>query len=338
MTKIQISIALFCLVVLAGTFLVTQADTDTNGSYYSNSFDSPTALDDGYWSVHGAQIETVNDMSVLEVEGQATFKPQEGNYGLDNFTIQYDVWHNVVYENNSAYQGPFYEGADLDGNVIVRMGYVQKGVNDNIQQMGFVSFAALPGGLTYSHYYFLFDHSAVWSTWRLTAVTAKTDGAYFANVTVEVNGEVISDFNTGLPNADGTAELHVSSIINEKLYNPVAYHNLLPLPQAGAPVPTYAPTGYSGEGIHYSLMSTTKAEPMYNNNGATPSYIDNFCYGYANTVPNTPTTQPTINTGPEQPEYEFPTAIVAVATLLFAASAVGIALYQRKSKTTATTN
>jgi hypothetical protein len=334
MTKIQISIALTCLVLLAGAFLVAQADTDTNSTYYSNNFESPTALDDGYWSVHDAAVQTVNDAGVLEVAGEATFIPQQGNYALDNFTVQYDVWHNIVYENNTMYQGPFYEGSDMEGNVIVRMGYVQRGTDGNLEQTGFVSFAAGPDGATYSHYYFQFDHSSDWSTWRLTVVTTQTDGGYYANVTVQVNEEVITEFNTGLPNPDGMGgELIVPDIKNEPLYSPVAYHNLLPLPQAGAPVPTYVPTAaYSSEDIHYNPLSNIQAKPVYNNNGATPSYIDNFYYGYANAVPTEGTPHPTENTGAQPQQYEFPTTTVVAATLMFVAAAVGIALYQRKTK------
>jgi hypothetical protein len=286
---LHVSIALTFIFVLIGTFFVSQAVAETN--YYSNNFDSASALNDGYWSCQDSEIQAMNGLNVLYVNGEASFKPEHGNYDLNNFTVQFDVWHNVVYQNNTAYQGSFYEGADSEGNVIIRMGYVQRGTNDNLQQTGFVSFAAGPNGETYSHYYFPFDHSADWSTWRLTAVIVKTEGPYFANITLQINNQEVTSFVNDF-------EQTLSSITNEEIFNPVTYHSLLPLPLPGAPVPTYIPTCNSKSSIQYELMSNIRAKSVLNNNGATPSYVDNFYYGYANMVPLSATSKPALTTAP----------------------------------------
>ncbi len=52
----------------------------------------------------------INDSNVLEIAGEATFMPEQGNYALDNSTLQFEVWHNALYENNTVYNGPFYLG------------------------------------------------------------------------------------------------------------------------------------------------------------------------------------------------------------------------------------
>jgi hypothetical protein len=159
----------------------------------------------------------------------------------------------------------------------------------------------------------------------------KTDGPYLANVTVQINNQEVTSFVND-------AEQTLTSITNEEIYNPVSYHNLLPLPQAGAPVPTYAPTKNVEGSINIDLLSNTLVKPTANNNGATPSYIDNFCYGYADTVPlsagSTPQTQPTINTGPEPATEEpFPTTILVVAILAVVVVAlVGVLVYLRRGK------
>jgi hypothetical protein len=317
----RISIAIVCILFFSAAFFVFQASAQTN--YYSNDFESADALDDGYWSLHDAEIQAVEDSNVLVIDGEASFMPMQGNYALDNFTVQFDVYHNVVYENNTAYQGPFYEAADAEGNVVIRMGYVQKGVNDNLQQMGFVSFAAGPNGATYSHYYFPFDHSADWSTWRLTVVITKTQGPYIADATVQINGQTVTAFTND-------TEQTLSSITNEEIYNPVSYHNLLPMPRAGAPVPTYAPTANS-KGVQFDLLSNTMVKPAANSNGATPSYVDNFYYGYANALPTS--AMPTINTGPEPANEPFPTTTaIALAILAIVVIGVGVLAYTRRSK------
>jgi hypothetical protein len=338
---IHFAIALVCVFFLIAILLVPQ--THAAASYYSNNFDSATALDDGYWSLHSAEIQTVNDAQVLAVTGEATFMPQHGDYDLNNFTVQFDVFHNIVYENNSAFQGPFYEATDSEGNVIIRMGIYQRQMHDNdMQQVGGLAFSQEITGET-SHYYFLFNHAADWSTWRLTVTTVSTEGGYLANVTLQINGETITDFATGLPRADGMGEIFVSNITNEPILNPVAYQNLLPLPQAGVLVPTYPPTVYSDSGVSYDLMSNTRVKPV-SSSGATPSYVDNFYYGYADTVPlttvsttPTPTSSnttpfPTINTGPHPPPAEpFPTALIIVlVAAVVVVSAASVVYFNRR--------
>jgi hypothetical protein len=100
---IPLPIALACVLFLTTMLLAPQTNAVAT-NYYSNSFDSASALDDGYWSLHGAEIQTMNDAQVLAVTGEATFMPQHGDYDLNNFTVQFDVFHNIVYENNSAFQ------------------------------------------------------------------------------------------------------------------------------------------------------------------------------------------------------------------------------------------
>jgi hypothetical protein len=307
-------------------FFVSQASAQTD--YYSNDFESASALDDGYWSLHDAQIQAVDSSNVLVVDGEASFMPEEGSYALDNFTVQFDVSHNMVYENNTGYQGPFYEAADSEGNVVFRVGYVERQIGETYGQVGFINFCAETTGET-SHYYFPFDHSSEWATWRVTATITNRDGVYYGDVTVQINGEAVTAFTND-------REQTLPNITNEPIVNPPAYHNLLPLPQAGVLQPTYAPTASSSD-IHYSLLSNTKAVPLASG-GATPSYIDNFCYGYADTVPlssgSTPSTQPTINTGSEPGNSEpFPTALAVVVILLVIVVAlVGVLAYLRKSK------
>jgi hypothetical protein len=336
---IHVAIALLGVFFLTAILLVPQ--THAAASYYSNNFDSATALDDGYWSLHSAEIQTVNDAQVLAVTGEATFMPQHGNYDLNNFTLQFDVFHNIVYENNSAFQGPFYEATDSEGNVIIRMGIYQRQMHDNdMQQVGGLAFSQESTGET-SHYYFLFNHAADWSTWRLTVTTLSTEGGYLANVTLQINGETITDFATGLPRADGMGEIFVSNITNEPILNPVAYQNLLPLPMAGVTVPTYTPTAIGVSGVHYDLMGNARAKPVAQG-GATPSYVDNFYYGYAGTVPLTTVTPtptasdatlyPTINTGQHPPQTEpFPVALVIASVVAVVAIViVGVLVYLKK--------
>ena len=63
---------------------------------------------------------------------------------------------------------------------------------------------------------------------------------------------------------------------------------------AGVTVPTYIPTTKIKGGVHYDLISNVKSEPMVFSQ-ATTSYVDNFFYGYADTIPIavTPTSIPT---------------------------------------------
>ncbi len=349
--SIQVSIALACLFVLAGTLFVSQTNAATN--YYNNTFDSNLALNDGYWSLHDAQIQMIGGLNVLGVDGEATFSPAHGGYMLDNFTVQFDVFHNIVYENNSAFQGPFYEATDSQGNRIISMGIYQRQMHNNdLQQVGGLDFSNTTTGQS-SHYYFPLSHVADWSSWRLTVTTALTKEGYVANVTVQINGEKATDFATGMPRPDGMGEIFVFSIINESILNPVAYQNLLPLPMAGVTVPTYSPESCSTTGIHYDLISSYEIKPV--TNGATTSYIDNFYYGYADTIPmssaptptpssgatltptptplTTATQYPTNDTNSEPLQINQFTIVLAVAlTITIIVFLGGIATYQKKSR------
>jgi hypothetical protein len=342
---------LVCIFLLSAAFFVSQANAAIN--YYSNSFDSASSLDDGYWSLHDAGIQSVDGSGVLGVDGEATFNPQHGGYALNNFTVQFDIFHNIIYENNSAFQGPFYEAADAHGNTIIRMGIYQRQIhNSDLQQVGGLDFSNTTTGQS-SHYYFPLSHAADWSTWRLTVTTVSTEGGYIANVTVQIDGETVTDFATGMPRPDGIGEIFVSNITNESVLNPVAYQNLLPLPMAGVILPTYAPTACNAASIHYDLMSSRQIKPV--SSGATTSYIDNFNYGYANAVPlsanptPTPTLNeatatpistaistgnPTINTGAQSPQVLFQT-ILAVFVVLAAIVVIAVVAYLKNRRRSA---
>jgi hypothetical protein len=314
---INSSIALACIVVLAGIFFVSQAETVAN--YYSNSFDSPSSLNDGYWQAKNTQIQTINGTNVLEINGEASFNPQHGDYLLNNFTVQFDVYHNVVYENNTAYSGPFYQGADSENRTILLMGYIQRETSEGnqveIHQEGF-----LTDLLTYNHYYFLFNRSSEWSTWRLTGNIAQVNGVegfYRANFTIQVDNETITSFRSDSILPEGT----VHNIINEEV-RPIAYHNLYPLPQTGVMI---IPTTSTNNGLHYNLLSNKATTVQYNQ--ATPSYIDNFLYGYADAVPMSltsptsspiPSISPSPSPTPTVPEF----SSIIILTLLITAIAL----------------
>ena len=124
---------------------------------------------------------------------------------------------------------------------------------------------------------------------------------------------------------------------------------------AGVTVPTYTPTANVVGDVHYDLMSNIKSEPLALSQ-ATTSYVDNFYYGYADTVPlsSTPTTtptptgnqsnevsptptpttvNPTINTGAHQPQTQsFPTTLVAVLVVSVVVVIAGVLVYLKKSK------
>ena len=283
---------LACIILI--TFMLTTTVTcaePINSAYYSNSFDAPSSLNDGYWSANDTQIQTINGTNVLEINGEASFNPQHGNYALNNFTIQFDVYHNVVYENNTAYSGPFYQAADSENRTILLMGYIQRETSNGnqveVHQEGF-----LTDLLTYHHYYFLFNRSSEWSTWRLTGYIAQVDGIegfYRANFTIQVDNETITSFRSDSIIPEGT----VHNITNEEV-RPIAYHNIYPLPQTGVMI---IPTASTNNGIHYSYLTNKVSTILHNQ--AIPSYVDNFLYGYANTVPisatstSTPTPTPT---------------------------------------------
>jgi hypothetical protein len=329
----RVFIALMFIFALTGTFFVNQANAQTN--YYSNSFDSASAVNDGYWSLHDAGVQAMDNLNVLKVDGEATFMPQNGGYALDNFTVQFDVFHNIVYENNSAFQGPFYEAADSQGNTIISVGIYQRQMHNNdAQQVGGLDFSNTTTGQS-SHYYFPLSHAADWPTWRLTVTTALTEDGYVANVTVQIDDEVATDFATGMPRPDGMGEIFVSAMINVSVLNPVAYQNLLPLPQAGVMVPTYTPSpvSYNSSSVNYDLMSNTHVKPV-SVSGTTPSYIDNFYYGYADTVPLSAASTPTPTAAPTNPPNNSATATptptpqpptkLPTLTILFALLSVAI--------------
>ena len=184
-------------------------------------------MNDGYWLLHDAGIQTIGGSNVLAVNGEATFMPQHGSYALGNFTVEFDVFHNIVYGNNSAFQGPFYEATDSEGNSIINMGIYQRQMNNtDLAGVGGLDFSNTTTGQS-SHYYFLLEASD-WSTWRLTVTTALTEGRYLANITLQINDEIITSFATGLPRPDGMGEMWVSNITNEHILNPVAYQIFFP--------------------------------------------------------------------------------------------------------------
>src|SRR5512136_357235 len=95
--RVLVAVALTCIFTLSVIPFAPQVNAEIAANYYSNNFDSASALDDGYWSLHDAGIQTIGGSNVLSVDGEATFMPQHGGYALDNFTIQFDVFHNIVY-------------------------------------------------------------------------------------------------------------------------------------------------------------------------------------------------------------------------------------------------
>ena len=67
--RISILAVVVGMFLLAAMFWVSQ--TSATNNYYSNNFDSASALEDGYWSLHNAAIQTVDGSSVLGVDGDA---------------------------------------------------------------------------------------------------------------------------------------------------------------------------------------------------------------------------------------------------------------------------
>jgi hypothetical protein len=337
--------SLVCIILITIMLTMPLTRTDlTYSTYYSNSFDSPSSLNDGYWEANDTQIQTINGTKVLEINGEASFNPQHGNYSLDNFTIQFDVYHNVLYENNTAYSGPFYQAADSENRTILLMGYIQRETSNGdqveIQQEGF-----LTDLLTYHHYHFPFNRSSEWSTWRLTGYVAQVDGIegfYRANFTIQVDNETINSFRSDSILPEGT----VHNITNEEV-RPIAYHNIYPLPQTGVMI---IPTTSTNNDIKYSLLSNkvTPAQSIQ----AIPSYIDNFLYGYADAVPmsqtspSTPTPTPPIPTSQEgednvestptptstpNPIQEFPYALVLIIVIALAVIIVAVFKFKPKN-------
>ncbi len=81
--------------------------TRASPNYYSNNFDSINSLNDGYWSLHDAQIQAMGGSNALVVNGEATFLPGHGSYNPQNFTLQFDISHNVRYDNQYTLSGSF---------------------------------------------------------------------------------------------------------------------------------------------------------------------------------------------------------------------------------------
>ena len=273
-----IAITVLSLILAVGIFSGVWALNDsqtTNSTYYSNNFDSPSSLSDGFWSTNDTQIQNIDGTNVLEISGEASFNPQHGDYALSNFTVQFDVYHNIIYENNTAYGGPFFQLCDNQNRTIILLGYAyQEGFFTNV--------------LTYNQYAFPFNRSLEWSTWRLTGYIKQMNegGLYWGNFTLQVNNETITSFRSDSIIPEGI----VHSITNEDV-RPIAYFNVYPLPQTGVMI---IPTSLTNNGIQYSLISNKVTNVAYNQ--AIPSFIDNFFYGYADTIPTivtSPATTPT---------------------------------------------
>jgi hypothetical protein len=257
-------------------------------------------------------------------------------YTLDNFTVQFDIYHNVVYENNTAYSGPFYQLCDTQNNSIILLGYFQIETNGETHCEGF--FENL---MIYNHYYFPYNPSSDWSTWRLTGNIQQMTGdeLYWGNFTLQIDNETITSFRSDSIIPEGT----VHSITNEEV-KPIAYFNIYPLPQTGGMT---IPTTTNNHDISYSLLSNKVT--LAQNVQSIPSYIDNFLYGYAGAVPfsltsistpsptPTPTPMPTSQeestptpTPSPSPIPEFPTAIALI--LIIASVAVIPVVFKFKPK------
>ena len=282
------SLALICIILVTFTLAVnvTYSQT-TNSTYYSNDFESPSSLNDGFWSTNDTQIQNIDGANVLEINGDASFSPQNGNYSLYNFTVQFDVYHNIVYENNTAYGGPFFQLCDSENRTIILLGYAyQEGFFTNV--------------LTYNQYAFPFNRSLEWSTWRLTGYIKQVNegGLLWGNFTLQVNNETITSFRSDSIIPEGI----VHSITNEDV-RPIAYFNVYPLPQTGVVI---IPTSLTNNVIHYNLLSNKITDVAYNQ--AIPSFIDNFFYGYADTIPTVITSStPTPTPNSPQPSATVPT-------------------------------
>jgi len=242
-----------------------------------------------------------------------------------------------MYENKTAYSGPFFQLCDSQNRTVLLLGYIQRESSNNgqveVDQEGFFTDV-----LNYHHYYFPFNRSSEWSTWRLTGYIQQMteDGLYWGNYTLQIDNETITSFRSDSIIPEGM----VYNITNEEV-EPIAYCNIYPLPQTGVMI---IPTTSNTNGIHYNLLSNKVSTARYNQ--AIPSYVENFLYGYANPVPmsitstsiSTPTpsvtlTQTTTSTPTSTPSVpEFPTLIIlalfAVATLL------SIMLIRKDSKKT----
>ena len=289
----------------------------------------------GTWSARDSEIQTLNGVKVLEINGEASFNPQHGSYALDNFTVQFDVYHNLMYENNTAYSGPFYQLCDSQNRSIILLGYFQ--IENNGETHCEECFENL---MTYNHYYFPYSPSSDWSTWRLTGYIRQMtdDGLYWGNFTLQIDNETITSFRSDSIIPEGT----VHSITNEEV-KPIVYFNIYPLPQTGGMT---IPTASNNHGIIYSLLSNKVT--LAQNSQSIPTYVDNFLYGYADAVPTSqtslstptpiPTPFPTSQGGennvestptPTVPEFSSGTILLLLTVLVATA---GLLVYHKKHK------
>lgn len=278
--------AWIALITLMLTITVAHTES-TNSTYYSNNFDSPSSLNDGYWQ---ANDTTVTD-GKLQINGKASFNPHQGEYSLNNFTVQFDVYHDIKYANNTAYSGPFYQLCDSQNRTIILLGYFQVETNGQTHTEG-----CFENLINYHHYYFPYNQTTNWSTWCLSGYIQQMtdDGLYLGNFTIQINNETITSFRSDSIIPEGT----VHNITNEEV-KPIAYFNIYPLPQTGVMI---IPTTSTNNGIHFSTLSSKIATIQYAQ--AIPSYVDNFLYGYANKVPVSVTSTPTPTSTPTFQERE----------------------------------
>jgi len=71
MDNIGKSLALICIIVIPLLTIPLTYSEPVNSTYYSNSFDSPSAINDGYWSANDTQIQAINGTNVLQINGEA---------------------------------------------------------------------------------------------------------------------------------------------------------------------------------------------------------------------------------------------------------------------------
>ena len=196
-------------------------------------------------------------------------------------------------------------GTDSDNNAIIRMGYILRQKDGNNSTIGFVAFSTKPNGEA-SNYFFPIDHSSEWSTWRLTTTIVKTDGLYIANVTLEINNVKVTAFVDDF-------DQKLSTINNEKILGSVAHHNFLPLANAGF---------------------IDQAKPLQGFTKENPSFIDNFYFGYADTIPASDVpTQLTVNRSSKLPQKEICSIPLSIAVVLTVAVAVAGMLGYLNKKT-----
>jgi hypothetical protein len=211
-----------CIILLALVLITPFGQAEpTNSTYYSNTFDTTSSLNDGYWQVKDATVTE----GQLQINGEASFNPRQGGYSQNNFTVQFDVYHNIRYANNTAYSGPFYQLCDDKNRTIILLGYFAIETNGATHFEG-----CLTNLMNYHHYYFAYNQTNEPSTWRLTGLIQQTasDGLYWGNFTIQINNKTVASFRSDSILPEGT----VYSITNEEV-KPIEYFNIYPLPQTG---------------------------------------------------------------------------------------------------------